>query len=55
MPCLGRRAQRDVEQVLSACRFVFAVGFMPLVLALGFSRGAEPGAPPLRLVNLLWQ
>ena len=29
-------------------------GFMPSVLYLGFSKGSEPGMPPLSLASLFW-
>ncbi|XP_030387541.1 mitochondrial import receptor subunit TOM7 homolog [Scaptodrosophila lebanonensis] len=41
--------------VVSAVQTVFHWGFVPMVLYLGFSKGAEPGMPPLTILSLLWQ
>ncbi|XP_060532898.1 mitochondrial import receptor subunit TOM7 homolog [Cylas formicarius] len=48
----------DVKQRLSIVielgKTVFHYGFIPTVLYLGFTKGADPGMPEITLANLLW-
>ncbi|XP_011643552.1 mitochondrial import receptor subunit TOM7 homolog [Pogonomyrmex barbatus] len=52
---LNPTTKQRVAIVLNVTKFVFQWGFIPAVLFLGFSKGADPGMPELTLMNLLWQ
>ncbi|KAL0108114.1 hypothetical protein PUN28_015012 [Cardiocondyla obscurior] len=41
--------------VVNVTKFMFQWGFIPAILFLGFSKGADPGMPELTFMNLLWQ
>ncbi|SPP73923.1 mitochondrial import receptor subunit TOM7 homolog [Drosophila guanche] len=41
--------------VVGVVQTTFHWGFVPMVLYLGFTKGAEPGMPPLSILSLLWQ
>ncbi|KAH8235723.1 hypothetical protein KR032_006123 [Drosophila birchii] len=52
---LSEETKERLRAVLSAMERTVAWGFIPLVLFLGFKRGADPDMPPLTILNLLWQ
>ncbi|EGI67255.1 Mitochondrial import receptor subunit TOM7-like protein [Acromyrmex echinatior] len=52
---LSPTTKQRIAIVLNVSKFVFQWGFIPAVLFLGFSKGADPGMPELTLMNLLWQ
>ncbi|KAH8237690.1 hypothetical protein KR038_008008 [Drosophila bunnanda] len=52
---LSEEAKERLRAVLNAMEATVAWGFIPLVLFLGFRRGADPAMPPLTILNLLWQ
>ncbi|XP_033225683.1 mitochondrial import receptor subunit TOM7 homolog [Belonocnema kinseyi] len=51
---LAPTTKQKIGIVLSASKVVFHWGFIPMVLYLGFTKGADPGMPPLSVMNLLW-
>ncbi|XP_063985643.1 mitochondrial import receptor subunit TOM7 homolog [Diachasmimorpha longicaudata] len=51
---LSPATKQKIAVVLEVTKTVFHWGFMPTVLYLGFKKGADPGLPPLTLMNLLW-
>ncbi|XP_055851507.1 mitochondrial import receptor subunit TOM7 homolog [Episyrphus balteatus] len=52
---LSPGAKERLESVFDVTKTVFHWGFIPMVLYLGFRKGAEPGMPPLSILSLLWQ
>jgi len=44
-----------ITTVVNVAKTAFHWGYVPVVLYLGFKKGAEPGMPPLTLFSLLWQ
>ncbi|KAI4495874.1 hypothetical protein M0802_008280 [Mischocyttarus mexicanus] len=52
---LSPSTKQKIAIVLDVSKVVFHWGFIPTVLYLGFKKGADPGMPPLSLMNLLWQ
>ncbi|EFN77668.1 mitochondrial import receptor subunit TOM7 homolog [Harpegnathos saltator] len=52
---LNPATKQRIAIVLNMSKFVFQWGFIPAVLYLGFSKGADPGMPKLTFMNLLWQ
>ncbi|XP_055697535.1 mitochondrial import receptor subunit TOM7 homolog [Phlebotomus papatasi] len=48
-------AKDRLRIVFSVVKTVFHWGFIPGVLYLGFTKGSEPGVPPLSFMSLLWQ
>ncbi|KAH8235721.1 hypothetical protein KR032_006121 [Drosophila birchii] len=51
---LSEETKERLRSVFSAMETTFAWGFVPLVLFLGFRRGADPDMPPLTILSLLW-
>ncbi|EDV35943.1 hypothetical protein KR018_009898 [Drosophila ironensis] len=52
---LSEGVKERLGVVVDAVQTTFHWGFVPLVLYLGFAKGAEPGMPPLSILSLLWQ
>jgi len=52
---LSRDTKRRISTVTYIAKKTFHWGFIPVVLYLGFKKGAEPGSPPLTVFSLLWQ
>ncbi|XP_016989692.1 mitochondrial import receptor subunit TOM7 homolog [Drosophila gunungcola] len=52
---LSEGVKERLGVVVDAVQTGFHWGFVPLVLYLGFMKGAEPGMPPLNVFSLLWQ
>ncbi|KAI8127598.1 mitochondrial import receptor subunit TOM7 homolog [Lucilia cuprina] len=52
---LSPGVKERLEVVYEIAKTTFHWGFVPMVLYLGFKKGAEPGMPPLTLMSLLWQ
>ncbi|XP_012255426.1 mitochondrial import receptor subunit TOM7 homolog [Athalia rosae] len=49
------QTKQKISIVVNVTKVVFHWGFIPAVLFLGFRKGADPGMPPLSVMNLLWQ
>lgn len=54
MPELPKEVAERLEIVLDIMRTIFHVGFLPLMLYLGWRHGPEKGAQPFTLTNFLW-
>lgn len=54
MAFLSEGVKNRLSIVIEATKTVFHYGFIPTVLYLGFTKGADPGAPEIALTNLLW-
>ncbi|KAH8401786.1 hypothetical protein KR009_007843 [Drosophila setifemur] len=52
---LSEGVKERLGVVVDAVQTTFHWGFVPLVLYLGFAKGAEPGMPALSILSLLWQ
>ncbi|CRL02273.1 CLUMA_CG015447, isoform A [Clunio marinus] len=52
---LSEQSKERLGLVFEVAKTVFHWGFIPTVLYLGFSKGAEAGMPPLTMASLLWQ
>ncbi|XP_076234933.1 translocase of outer membrane 7 [Calliopsis andreniformis] len=52
---LSPNTKQKIAIVLDVSKVIFHWGFIPAVLFLGFRKGADPGMPPLSVMNLLWQ
>ncbi|KYN43214.1 Mitochondrial import receptor subunit TOM7 like protein [Trachymyrmex septentrionalis] len=48
---LSPTTKQRIVIVLNMSKFVFQWGFIPAVLFLGFSKGADPGMPELTLMK----
>ncbi|XP_032110068.1 cytochrome c, testis-specific-like [Sapajus apella] len=51
---LSKEAKQRLQQLFKQGQFVVRWGFIPLVIYLGFKRGADPGMPEPTVLNLLW-
>uniref|UniRef100_A0A8C3EIZ0 Mitochondrial import receptor subunit TOM7 homolog n=1 Tax=Corvus moneduloides TaxID=1196302 RepID=A0A8C3EIZ0_CORMO len=45
MPKLSKEAKQRLQQLFKGGQFAIRWGFIPVVLYLGFKRGADPGMP----------
>uniref|UniRef100_A0A672TWZ5 Mitochondrial import receptor subunit TOM7 homolog n=1 Tax=Strigops habroptila TaxID=2489341 RepID=A0A672TWZ5_STRHB len=62
MPKLSKEAKQRLQQLFKGGQFAIRWGFIPVVLYLGFKRGADPGMPEptiwskvhLLMLPLLW-
>ncbi|XP_053571701.1 mitochondrial import receptor subunit TOM7 homolog [Bombina bombina] len=45
MPEMSKETKQRLQKVFKCGQFTIRWGFIPLVLYLGFKRGAEPGMP----------
>ncbi|KAB7506893.1 Mitochondrial import receptor subunit TOM7-like protein [Armadillidium nasatum] len=46
--------KQRVKTVLQIGRTVFQYGYIPAMLYLGFTRGADKGMPPISFSSLFW-
>ncbi|XP_065522388.1 mitochondrial import receptor subunit TOM7 homolog isoform X2 [Lathamus discolor] len=54
MPKLSKEARQRLQQLFKGGQFAIRWGFIPVVLYLGFKRGADPGMPEPTIWSLLW-
>ncbi|XP_065688564.1 mitochondrial import receptor subunit TOM7 homolog [Patagioenas fasciata] len=54
MPKLSKEAKQRLQQLFRGGQFAIRWGFIPVVLYLGFKRGADPGMPEPNIWSLLW-
>nr|XP_025960829.1 mitochondrial import receptor subunit TOM7 homolog [Dromaius novaehollandiae] len=54
MPKLSKEAKQRLQQLFKGGQFAIRWGFIPVVLYLGFRRGADPGMPEPTILSLLW-
>nr|XP_060638085.1 mitochondrial import receptor subunit TOM7 homolog isoform X1 [Anolis sagrei ordinatus] len=54
MPKLSKEAKQRLQNIFKGAQFTIRWGFIPVVLYLGFKRGADPGMPEPTLLSLLW-
>ncbi|XP_063159829.1 mitochondrial import receptor subunit TOM7 homolog [Candoia aspera] len=54
MPKLSKEAKQRLQHLFKGGQFAIRWGFVPVVLYLGFKRGADPGMPEPTLLSLLW-
>uniref|UniRef100_A0A8B9P794 Mitochondrial import receptor subunit TOM7 homolog n=1 Tax=Apteryx owenii TaxID=8824 RepID=A0A8B9P794_APTOW len=54
MPKLSKEAKQRLQQLFKGSQFAIRWGFIPVVLYLGFRRGADPGMPEPTILSLLW-
>jgi len=54
MSGLSPATKERIQTVVDAGKTVFQYGYIPLILYLGFKKGAEQGMPPLTVFSLLW-
>ncbi|KAH8303329.1 hypothetical protein KR059_007615 [Drosophila kikkawai] len=52
---LSEETKERLRGVINAMETTVHWGFIPLILILGFKRGADPAMPPLTILSLLWQ
>lgn len=52
---LSTKTKEKIAIVLDISKTVFHWGFIPAVIYIGFKKGADPGMPELRIVDILWQ
>ncbi|XP_076161570.1 translocase of outer membrane 7 [Ptiloglossa arizonensis] len=52
---INPKIKQKIAIVLDASKVIFHWGFIPVVLFLGFRKGADPGMAQLSIINLLWQ
>jgi len=51
---MSPEALKRLNKVIGTMKTGFHWGFLPLILYLGFKKGAEPGMPELTLASLFW-
>ncbi|XP_012925743.2 mitochondrial import receptor subunit TOM7 homolog [Heterocephalus glaber] len=51
---LSKEAKQRLQQLFKGGQFAIRWGFIPLVIYLGFKRGADPGMPEPTVLSLLW-
>nr|XP_020735211.1 mitochondrial import receptor subunit TOM7 homolog [Odocoileus virginianus texanus] len=51
---LSKEAKQRLQQLFKGGRFAIRWGFIPLVIYLGFKRGADPAMPEPTVLSLLW-
>ncbi|OCT75750.1 hypothetical protein XELAEV_18030937mg [Xenopus laevis] len=54
MPELSKESKQRLQKVFKCGQFTIRWGFIPMVLYLGFKRGADPGMPEPTILSLLW-
>ncbi|KAM7174720.1 mitochondrial import receptor subunit TOM7 homolog [Macrochelys suwanniensis] len=54
MPKLSKEVKQRLQQLFKGGQFAIRWGFIPVVLYLGFKRGADPGMPEPTILSLLW-
>ncbi|XP_063777806.1 mitochondrial import receptor subunit TOM7 homolog [Pseudophryne corroboree] len=54
MPELSKESKQRLQKVFKCGQFTVRWGFIPLILYLGFKRGADPGMPEPHILSLLW-
>ncbi|XP_060052086.1 mitochondrial import receptor subunit TOM7 homolog [Erinaceus europaeus] len=54
MAKLSKEAKQRLQQLFKGGQFAIRWGFIPLVIYLGFKRGADPGMPEPSVLSLLW-
>ncbi|KAG6939927.1 translocase of outer mitochondrial membrane 7, partial [Chelydra serpentina] len=54
MPKLSKEVKQRLQQLFRGGQFAIRWGFIPVVLYLGFKRGADPGMPEPTILSLLW-
>uniref|UniRef100_A0A8C6N6N7 Mitochondrial import receptor subunit TOM7 homolog n=2 Tax=Melopsittacus undulatus TaxID=13146 RepID=A0A8C6N6N7_MELUD len=54
MPKLSKETKQRLQQLFKGGQFAIRWGFIPVVLYLGFKRGADPGMPEPTIWSLLW-
>nr|XP_056723321.1 mitochondrial import receptor subunit TOM7 homolog [Euleptes europaea] len=52
---LSKEAKQRLQHFFKGGQFAIWWGFIPVVLYLGFKRGADPGMPEPSLLSLLWR
>ncbi|KAH8303328.1 hypothetical protein KR059_007614 [Drosophila kikkawai] len=52
---LSEETKERVRAVINVAETTVRWGFIPLILILGFRRGADPEMPPLTILSLFWQ
>uniref|UniRef100_G1NUA2 Mitochondrial import receptor subunit TOM7 homolog n=1 Tax=Myotis lucifugus TaxID=59463 RepID=G1NUA2_MYOLU len=50
---LSKEAKQRLQQLFKGGQFAIRWGFIPLVIYLGFKRGADPGMPEPTVLSLL--
>ncbi|XP_050794742.1 mitochondrial import receptor subunit TOM7 homolog [Gopherus flavomarginatus] len=53
MPKLSKEAKQRLQQLFKGGQFAIRWGFIPVVLYLGFKRGADPGMPEPTILSVL--
>uniref|UniRef100_UPI00358EDCDF mitochondrial import receptor subunit TOM7 homolog n=1 Tax=Myxine glutinosa TaxID=7769 RepID=UPI00358EDCDF len=51
---LSPECKQRVQRLLQCGQVAVRWGFIPMVLYLGFRKGADPGMPEPSLLSLLW-
>ncbi|XP_031235986.1 mitochondrial import receptor subunit TOM7 homolog [Mastomys coucha] len=51
---LSKEAKQRLQQLFKGGQFAIRWGFIPLVIYLGFTRGADPGMPEPSVLSLFW-
>ncbi|XP_063283273.1 mitochondrial import receptor subunit TOM7 homolog [Pelobates fuscus] len=51
---MNKESKQRLQKLFKCGQFAIRWGFIPMVLYLGFKRGADPGIPQLNLLSLHW-
>ncbi|XP_064229736.1 mitochondrial import receptor subunit TOM7 homolog [Aotus nancymaae] len=51
---VSKEVKQRLQQLFKGGQFAMCWGFIPLVIYLGFKRGADPGMPEPTVLSLLW-
>ncbi|EHH52276.1 hypothetical protein EGM_12695 [Macaca fascicularis] len=51
---LSKEAKQRLQQLFKGGQFAIRWGFIPLVIYLGFKRGADPGMPEPTVLRVWW-
>ncbi|XP_019489517.1 PREDICTED: mitochondrial import receptor subunit TOM7 homolog [Hipposideros armiger] len=51
---LSKGAKQKLQQLFKGSQFAIRWGFIPLMIYLGFKRGASPGMSEPIVLSLLW-
>ncbi|XP_036266662.1 mitochondrial import receptor subunit TOM7 homolog [Pipistrellus kuhlii] len=51
----SKEATQRLQQFFEGGQFAIRWGFIPLVIYLGFKKGADPGMPEPTVLSLLWR
>uniref|UniRef100_A0A8D2J8Y9 Mitochondrial import receptor subunit TOM7 homolog n=1 Tax=Varanus komodoensis TaxID=61221 RepID=A0A8D2J8Y9_VARKO len=54
MPKLSKEAKQRLQHLFKGGQFAIRWGFIPVVLYLGFKRGADPGMPAPTLLRYVF-